>query len=577
MITDVTEIKQIEKDLENYYRGLRTEQRTDETYYNDEFATPLIQQPYHVVRTRRATRLVETPAEHIITSNPQVFVEGRNNTQIARDTATKQAKLFNHWVSRLKLNNPDPIKEFVKNLLLRGEAYFQVLFNEGWDKENDNDLPVWFLTPDPMLVMAYPEEDYGIPKAVIVKYKRLSWIVKEKWPDWAGSGKKEIDWLEYWDKDVRYFEADGKPVLKDEIQKNIYGFVPCVHAYSGLGKSSPDGKPESLAVSILRNARPLLLEECQLRSMIDSIVHLYTHPTIDLLPQDIQAEARLNQFQYKLTPGEINPIPYGIKVEKDRGTPPSAELFTHLQDVEYRLDLLMPKVMAGIATSSRSSGRLEDLLYSYTTFKYDTIVENTEKALGRAIDLGRRIMVKIPKMLPVTITASIIKDGKKVPEEQTIKKEDLLEEHRITAQLQAADPVEEDRRALLFRTYYTDGIIDWKTCLVEGLGKTPSEAEDIINQTIADKALLQTGSPLLGLIVKRAFENLGMQDELEALKTDQAQQQRMATALQQQATQTGTPQMGEPRTLNLDWNNPQVLSMADELLRQRAQRRPPGR
>ena len=197
MINSIDEIFTLDKELEDYYQNLRNEQKKDDEYYSDTFTTPLIQDPYHVVRTGRGARLVDTPAEHIVTENPQVFVEARKNTQASRESAIKQARLFNHWFYLLKLNNPDPLKEVVKNLLRRGEAYRQILLNENWDRENDLELPIWYLTPDPMLIKAYPEERHGIPKAVIVKYKRLSWIIKERWPEWEGSNKKEVEWWEY--------------------------------------------------------------------------------------------------------------------------------------------------------------------------------------------------------------------------------------------------------------------------------------------------------------------------------------------------------------------------------------------
>jgi len=230
--------------------------------------------------------------------------------------------------------------------------------------------------------------------------------------------------------------------------------------------------------------------------------------------------------------------------------------------------------MGGIATSSRSSGRLEDLLYSYSTYKYDTIIENTEKMEAVALDLARRIMIKVPKMLPVTVNASVIKGGERVREEETIKKEDLQEEHTIKVQLAAADPVEEDRTALLYGNYFDRGLIDDVETLMKGLNMTREEALDMVIRRYVYE--IKRDPMFRGYVARKTMEAIGGDEYLDFLKQSAEEQQQMATALQQQATQTGTPQMGEPRKLNLDWNNPETLRMADVILSQRKQRQPPA-
>ncbi|GAH00439.1 unnamed protein product, partial [marine sediment metagenome] len=72
---DVDGIHKLAKELEEFHGGKTSEQLTDEAYYTDKFSTPLIQAPYHVVRTGTTARLIDSPAEHIITANPQVFTE----------------------------------------------------------------------------------------------------------------------------------------------------------------------------------------------------------------------------------------------------------------------------------------------------------------------------------------------------------------------------------------------------------------------------------------------------------------------------------------------------------------------
>ncbi|GAG68483.1 unnamed protein product, partial [marine sediment metagenome] len=174
--------------------------------------------------------------------------------------------------------------------------------------------------------------------------------------------------------------------------------------------------------------------------------------------------------------------------------------------------------------------------------------------------------------LPVTVSATVVKKGERIREEELIKKEDLKEKHRIEVKLAAADPIETDRKALLGRTLQGEGIIDWRTNLIKYQGYTRDEAEDIITQTLADQASL--GDPMLkGLLARKAMEKLGMTEELEKIKQDEAKQREMMEQLATQEAGGVGREGGPPRTMNIQ--NPEAMGQADMILSQRSQRRPP--
>ena len=236
--------------------------------------------------------MVDAPAEQIVTSNPQVFFEIQKGN---KDISKKLSKVVNqNWIEHLRLQNPNPFKETVKNKGARGESYIKLAHNETWvtnpvSKDNDGlpvftrvGLPVLFVVPDPMVIYGSPEEDdcgwipnSGVPNTVVVYYKRQLSELVVKYPSWEDpkgrvgrEGDDLVDWYEVWDKNTKYFEADGEVLIHT---KNPYKFTPFIRKYSGFGRRSPDGELANLIVSDLRFSRDLIMQECITRSNILSI------------------------------------------------------------------------------------------------------------------------------------------------------------------------------------------------------------------------------------------------------------------------------------------------------------------
>ena len=59
---------------ENLYSGVRFEQGKDLGFYEDTFEVPEVKDPHIALRTGVGRRMIDAPAEQIITSNPQAFV-----------------------------------------------------------------------------------------------------------------------------------------------------------------------------------------------------------------------------------------------------------------------------------------------------------------------------------------------------------------------------------------------------------------------------------------------------------------------------------------------------------------------
>ena len=536
------DIRDLLKDLkENVYAQLRKEQETDQDYYDDNFSVS-IKDPYHVRRTGTAARIVDSITDHISTSNPQAFREPRKKTEKEEERAAKVARLLNHWLPLLI----DEIEESIKNNNLRGEAFLQIEYNENYDPKDDKSLPIIITAPDPMNIYSDPYEVNGVPRRVVKSCKMAVGQVEAMFPNWKnpekrGAGDKEgVDYLAYWSKDWRYIEADKEPLTKGDIQSNVFNFVPLVHCYSGYGKRSPEGKPETKAVGRLRKVRGGLEEECETESRADSIIGLHANPVIVLKPTDANAEVP-DEADIELSPGRVLILDYGWDYEIRQADPNIiVPILQHLNQIRQRLGLEVPPIAMGLPSTSRATGRQEDIYGEHFARKYAKLINNVERMWATALGMGLRILDTVPALLPITVRATVLEDGKPVRKEETITKEDIDGYYDCKVELRAEDELIHDRKVMLGRTLVNEGRIDWRTFLIEYVGYTENKAEDVINQTLADQAIL-TDPAIRGIITREVLEKLGMQRYLKELEAQAQRQQQMQQAMAQTSAPQGRP------------------------------------
>jgi len=533
-VKEIRELKQYYKD--ELYKQVRKEQETDLAYINDTFELPEIREPHRIYHSGMGARMVNAPAEQIITSNPQAFFEIIKGGEAPKERLGKEA---NGWINVLRGQNPNPFKEFVKNQLGRGEAYFKLCHNEAWvtGARNRAGLPVLFLVLDPMVVYGSPEEDEnGIPLKVIVFYERQPKDVIVKYPDWKNPEGADTDrnknakvkWLEYWDKDVRYFEADGEAVLKGGIQENIYGFVPFIRKYSGFGRRSPTGELADLIVSDIRMSRDLIREECVTRSNRNSIEFLYAHRGKTIIsPGEVDKkafeEATWGAYSVKI----FENVPQGTEIKDDEVHEVPPEMQAHLANVRAEIAQRNPFIMAGYPLGA--SGRQQDLSSIAAMRRYDTVIENTENATATAIEKAIEICRKVPGLKP---------DG--------LKEGDLDATFRCKVILKAKDPVEDDRKATLGSRLVAAGEIDPITNLTEFKGYTEEKAKEIMVDILKWRVLLNNPD-IAELIGLRAAQKSGMLEYLQGLRQRRQQLQQQGIGEAPTQTEMGR-RLGETQT-----------------------------
>ncbi len=545
------------------YSVVRKEQTTDDGYYKDNFEVPQLEESVPKSRTGSGAQIIDMPVEQIAAMVPVASRKPEKDTEIAKLAANRVTSLINEkWLD--KIGRQGLIKEFIKNQLLRGEAWIHPLHNESWvlPPKRKTGLPVIFLIPDPMVLFASPNENEdGVPENVVVFYERQPSVIQAKYPAWsnprmAGAPKKKstVTWIEYWSSKERYFEADDEPVLKGKVQENIYGLVPFIHKNAGFGKLfTPDGKMEDVIVGRLRRERDLLQRECAITSDVDFVIHTFANRSVDVQPMDDNHKIPPDfRDKYEIGTGLVHELPPGITVTRAEEMLPEDQLFNYLYTLKADVGRITPQALTG--TPAGATGRLQDMAYTTAMKRYEGIVKNTEYAFATAFGMALEIIEKL----------DIEVDG--------LNSGDINKYYDVTVQLKPDDPLEEDRKSTLGDRLWNqgNGCIDLRTNLVKYQGYSQEDAEEIIADILVDKLTLY--NPDVASVMGMVFaEESGMARWIEEAKQKQAMK-----AESQQALQSAPPATTQER-VGGEVKAPLGKEMMDMALANRGARASPAR
>lgn len=520
------------------YTRTRAAQEQDLTYINDTFAVNEIKEPHKVYRSGIGRKMVDAPAEEIVTSNPQAFIKTKKE-----DIAERLSQEANSQIGLLKLQTPNIFKESVKNKLSKGESVIQLVHNERWvvTPINKIGLPVLFLQPDPLVTFCSPEDDdsgwipeQGVPNRVVRFYQRTLLDVITRYPTWKNPKKRDlkknsfVDWIEYWDKETHFIEIDGETVV---YMDNPYGITPFVRKYSGFGNKSKDGDISSLIVTDVRFVRDLIHEECVLRSNIASINNIFAHRSRTVTSpgtlnvKDLRANLDFGSYALNV----LDNLPEGTEITVDDAQPATTEMEKHLVDIKLEISQRCPFIMSGFPIGE--TGRQQALSAMAAKKRYYTVVENTEQEFATAIEMAFAICRKIPTL-------------DKLP---ALNKNDLKTQFKCEIKLKAADPIEEDRLHTLGSRHFQAGEIDLEKLHTDYMGMTKDESKLTRAKMYVDRAMMDPA--IQQLMAMQAAQEHGMEEQLAMIRqAQQGQAQAGASATQQQRL------MGEGQQLETEPN-----------------------
>jgi len=544
---NVKEIRALKQSLIEYHTNRVKQQNNDDSYKNDAFAIDFLPEKVRQIKTGKAYRMVSSPAEHIITSNPQVFRPPKGN---ATEAASRMAIELNRWVNILLRQNPQPFKEYVKKLLGKGEAWTYWRPNDHYDPTSLTSLPFFLDIPDPTIMYVDDEcgEVNGVPNRLMVMFEREARNIKRNYPQWVWTNQKgrkdatKIPFFMYWDNETRFFDADGDALLgftgKEEkfelangtgIQENVLGFVPFTHSYSGFGEADPDGDPKHLAVGRITKIKGLIDEYTAIRSVIDDLTFKYSHPPMDLLyDPTVGTPSKDIGQEYDRSPGAFNTVPIlGSQGALKKGVDllPDAQLFNYLFKIDADIQQEDPLALVGQALGT--SGRQDDIAQTASLRRYDTVVENTAHSFATGLGLVMRMIDKVPMLKP-----------------SNIRKTDINGYYTCAIELKAEDPIDLDRLRTLGSRLWQAGEIDLKTNLITYQGYDEEEADNIIAARLVDNVTLN--NPIIAqLMGQQLAKEAGFDQEfaaLQALEEGQTPQNQQAARPSEVVTETGREQ-----------------------------------
>ena len=297
----IIDIKELTAQCVKHYSTLQSEFEKDERFYELDFRKSLgIPEQYknEAVVLPTSRDMVDAFVDHIDLANARVFVNKKGIHKIDDEVAEMMRKFYLGLLHRTNTENSiSPWRVAGKHYANHGLAVIKTIWDadrwldkpaqvkgeskesyedklEKWAEDHPPALPILIRAINPANVM--PDPSYGGELYVIERHERMVFDMKKMYPLFKNLNDKGItdtvEYTEYWDNEYRSVLIDGEPVLKGEIVKHKYGFIPYTLIESGLGNLGKDALPEQRYVGINRYAQDLYISESRNYSVADVIL-----------------------------------------------------------------------------------------------------------------------------------------------------------------------------------------------------------------------------------------------------------------------------------------------------------------
>jgi hypothetical protein len=522
-IPTLQEIEAVYYSYKGHYNTLHDQQKEIDGYYELDFDAGVPEQ-YSTRMPPTSREWIDAGVRYFTLDNPKARVYLRDDNDTARKQASKLESLYNFWMKKDIL----VIKDAAKKLLLRGECFLKVNMDAAFmgsdNPERMFHFPLYLSSPDPINCFASPAHLGLVPGDMVEAFPitvaeavMLCDLNGWEWDKGDKKASETVGWFAYTAPCCRCYKIDDKPILKPEVQPNLFGFCYYVHIGAGYGQSGYEGKPEYLYRSLLYPKREMLKLDTRTLSALDAINARYAFPRTKIKAADPEQIRKLypdgkiptdpNQF--------IKEIPGVVEYEVMTGEQPPPGLFEEYAMIQQLA--AAPPVLAGFRPAGVYSAQHQESLIATAKPIYKEPFKNLEDGLAIAMGMGARIIEQVYKH-PVAIKNF---SSDEVHNYQTVKPADINGYYDCEVQLLAEPPEATDMRKALGKALRQAGSISLLTELMDYHDMTRKEAEDEIAQIYAEIIMRSPG--VLEVAARDGMERMGMSRMRELL--EQAQQE----------------------------------------------------
>lgn len=434
--------------------------------------------------------IIDVDTGHIITSNPVVTVPPSKASKEAERAADVREKFLQVALARLRRNlTHDPLKRAASHgfkygvYCFKGPLYDPSLLKakgKSTDSVGQFRFPIVVQAINPKRVL--PEPGASQPRWYFEHYKRKVFAVKMNWVEFQTDKKddEDVEWVEYWDDNVRYYWADGKIVYK---VPNLYGFPPYEMGYAGMGDESDDGLPEWEAMGLIHPAIPTLRSRARSLTALDALLQMAAFPVL-------VSDKPVGQLNLQFVPGRINHVPPELNLRPWHQLQINPDLYKFLAILDNDLETMThARSVEGQRDLGVNSGYMQSMLVAQARLRYEELMGNLEHSIANL--LGKVLMlVENVIQEPLTVYGTFGKGDKNTA---TIRPQDIGGQYYCEVKLSAVDTELQDRKAMLGSKLYREGLLRRRTAIEEYIGRpnATEEEEGILVDKLLENPTIQ--------------------------------------------------------------------------------------
>lgn len=383
----------------------------------------------HEVLPATARIVVDSITAHVKPSQFKVRFPPVKNTEAAREQADLLEEAAHEILHRnAALKACSPFGEATKNAAIYGMAPVRTLYDprgwgerparragEGqdefeyrvalWEAERRTRLPFHIAAVDPLNCLPGPGVES--PRFMIETYQLTPFELMEDFPDLIDPELfAQRTFTAFWSPEQWMYFLGGEPLSptmaldpQDKLQQinaymnakykeptmlrmtdyNPYGFVPYELIWSGLGKNSPEGKPEQRAVGLIWPLISLLKEEARALTSISIILQATA------LPRFLTRNAPLGGMKVELAPGGVTELG-NTMIEPFPEMKVSPDVYKIMQLLSQQIELMLgAKLLSGARPTGVTSALFEEILMEEAKKRYLSFINSIESAYARVL------------------------------------------------------------------------------------------------------------------------------------------------------------------------------------------------